>query len=170
MSVCNYNYPVTYENVTHNGKTGKMTWNTETEWFFKPDDYSDNTRYPRSQIISSMGDYGKMPNIPCTELMANAFCSWDSSKADVKSLHRDWLMNNDPAEYRKQYVNCSTPGSTEYSLRQRLPTKVAEAMERGNFKMYRGGGSRRHKSKQRKSRKNNKSKKRKSRKANRRRR
>ena len=170
MSVCNYNYPLTYENVTYKGKTGKMTWDTETTWVFEPDDYSDKTRYPLSQIISSE-NYDEMPNIPCTELMANAFCSFDSSKVDVQRLHRDWLMNNDPAEYREQYVTCLPQGSMQYELRQRLPTKVANAMDRGDYPAdYRGGGSRRRKSKQRKSRKSNKSKKRKSRKAIRRRR
>ena len=169
MSLCNYNYPVTYENVTYKDKTGKMTWTTETEWFFEPNDRSDNTRYPRSQIIYS-DNYDEMPNIPCTELMANAFCSWDSSKVDVKSLHRDWLMNNNPAEYRKQYVTCLPPGAEQHSLSETLPPAVANALAIGNFKMHRDGGSRRHKSKQRKSRKSNKSKKRKSRKANHRRR
>ena len=170
MSVCNYNYPVTYDGVKYKDKIGKMTWTDETKWFFEPNDSNESPRPVDSQIIS-WENYDEMPNIPCTELMANAFCSFDSSKVDVQRLHRDWLMNNDPAEYRKQYVTCLPQGSMQYELRQRLPTKVANAMDRGDYPAdYRGGGSRRRKSKQRKSRKSNKSKKRKSRKANRRRR
>lgn len=164
MSVCNYKYPIVYENATHNGKTGKMTWNTETEWFFTPNDYNDYSFYPRSQIISSMGDYGEMPQIPCSELMINALCAWDSGKVGVElTKHLDWLANQ----------NCSKPTGPreEYLLSEPLPPKVAEAMQRGDYepKKYRGG-SRRNKSKQRKSRKSNQSKKRKSKKSIRRRR
>ena len=172
MSVCNYKYPIVYENATYAGKPGKLIWISDTDWIFTYEGYNNRAEWDQTAASTDKGVKDE-PQSPLGESALNALCAWDASKYYtgelIRHVEQRQLRENDPDEYNRQYRNGST-NQTVYRLDQRLPTKVAEAMERGNFKMHRDGGSRRRKSKQRKSRKSNKSKKRKSRKNNRRRR
>jgi hypothetical protein len=172
MSVCNYKYPIVYENATYAGKPGKLIWISDTDWIFTYEGYNNRTEWDKT-AASTDKDVKDEPQTPVADRMSNALCAWDASNYDTRELIRHveqrQLHENDPVEYNRQYRNGST-NQTAYSLAQPLPESLRKRLAMGDHKMYRGGGSRRHKSKQRKSRKNNKSKKRKSRKANRRRR
>ncbi len=172
MSVCNYKYPIVYENATYAGKPGKLIWISDTNWIFTYEGYNNRAEWDQTAASTDKGVKDE-PQTPVADRMSNALCAWDASNYDTRELighvEQRQLRENDPDEYNRRYGNRST-NQTVYRLDQ-LPENVGQLIQRRNYSaMDRGGGSRRRKSKQRKSRKSNQSKKRKARKSNRRRR
>jgi hypothetical protein len=146
---------------TWNGHEGKLMRTSKDMWVFE----WEGTNC--SHNISSIDNFGEEPQTTCTEKLKENCIGVNTIFGEtVRRLWRN-VMNRRAEEVRREQGYNSRPREV-YRLDRYIPAEVAEAMQRDG-KPHDEGGSRRHKSKQRKSRKSNKSKKRKSRKANRRR-
>ena len=153
-----YETPATWK-----GHEGKLIWTSKDMWVFEWETKNG------SQNVSVIDDYGEMPQTTCTEqLKENCIGVQTIFGETARRLWRD-VINRRKEEVRQARGENNRRSGIEYWLHQGPPQSISMDPEDGDHEKT-DGGSRRNKSKQRKSRKSNQSKKRKSKKSNRRRR